>query len=95
MGIGDWLLGDYRPCCFCGKSGGTTTVTKSWAYISINHTYHEACRQRVLNDPEKYGNSVIDIACEIEECLAYNKRERDRRLERAHKAADSSWGNGQ
>ena len=84
----NWLVG--TPCCFCGLRDGTQTVVKRWAYSTIRHTFHEQCRQRVLGNPEKYGNGVVDIALEIDECLSYEKRRREERLDGQHRVYEKT-----
>lgn len=82
-----------RKCCFCGDRNSPQPlerVAKSWCYSSIIHNYHETCRYDVLRHPERYGNRTVDIALEIDECLAYDAArlkeklaEREQRLQKA------------
>jgi hypothetical protein len=76
---------DERRCRFCRKRKGVILAPAIWEYTSDRY-YHEECLTNVLREPHKYRH-LVDMAIDIEERIAYLRKQDEKRLAAAELAA--------
>jgi hypothetical protein len=90
------ILGKIK-CCFCGrKEGVIVSVCNYGIYGDAGSRifFHNECIEPILIEPEKFGNSIVDQAINIEDLrkrgMGYNNeivkifREKVEKLQRYH-----------
>ena len=71
------MLSHFGLCCrFCGGLG---RLSKSTSYLiyQFEYYYHDSCLKDVLNNPERYGHELADLAIEIYECNEMLKKKHE------------------
>ena len=72
------ILGKIK-CCFCGKINGVIQSVHGYGIygedINKRIFFHDKCLEMVEYDPEKFGNSIVDIAIYINELKKKNLEE--------------------
>lgn len=89
-----WIVYSRHRCFACHGFVGAKQAPPVFEYTATV-SYHDKCLHDVLNNPERYGHSVTDMAIDIQGRVAHwNKADKERmaRAEQARAALKDANG---
>ena len=79
----------FRKCFLCGDNRDTKFITDCWTTGCSTTYYHDACLEKILDNPVDYCNYVVNKANNIMVSIQHDETYRYDILEEARSNSDA------